>query len=111
MEKQIFFRLKKLLAFDYEILHQIALSPGLFLSLLQLVLEHLPLLLIYSLEAVYSFIPKNACTSLRFSIAVSNGFLKEISDLHWIHENNDTFQPSKRETAIAKYTFVVQNEC
>ena len=65
------------------------------------------LLLIYSLESVYTFIPKNACTSLRFSIAVSNGFLKDISDLHWIHENNDSFQPSKREAAIAKYTFVV----
>ena len=65
------------------------------------------LLLIYSLEAVYSFIPKNACTSLRFSIAVSNGFLKDKSDLPWIHKNNDTFQPSKREAAIAKYTFVV----
>ena len=65
------------------------------------------LLLIYSLDAICTFIPKNACTSLRFSIAVSNGFLKDISDLHWIHENNDSFQPSKRETAIAKYTFVV----
>jgi len=65
------------------------------------------LLLIYSLDAVYSFIPKNACTSFRFSIAVSNGFLKDISDLHWIHENNDAFHPSKKETAIAKYTFVV----
>jgi len=65
------------------------------------------LLFIYSLEAVYSFIPKNACTSFRFSIAVSNGFLKEISDLHWIHENNDSFQPSKKETATAKYTFIV----
>jgi hypothetical protein len=65
------------------------------------------LLLIYSLESVYTFIPKNACTSLRFSIAVSNGFLKDISDLHWIHKNNDSFQPSKREAAIAKYTFVV----
>jgi hypothetical protein len=65
------------------------------------------LLSIYSLESVYTFIPKNACTSLRFSIAVSNGFLKDISDLHWIHENNDSFQPSKREVAIAKYTFIV----
>lgn len=65
------------------------------------------LLSIYSLDAVYSFIPKNACTSFRFSIAVSNGFLKDISDLHWIHENNDAFHPSKKETAIAKYTFIV----
>ena len=37
---------------------------------------------IYSLDAVCTFIPKNACSSLRFSIAIHNGFLKDINDIN-----------------------------
>ena len=46
---------------------------------------------IYPLDAVYTFIPKNACSALRYSIAIANGFLGDISDINWIHDNNRTF--------------------
>ena len=62
---------------------------------------------IYPLNAIYTFIPKNACSSLRFSIAVANGFLKTLTDIDWIHKNNQTFVSTQREVCIANYTFVV----
>ena len=62
---------------------------------------------IYPLNAIYTFIPKNACSSLRFSVAVSNGFIEDLKDFHWIHQNNETFNPTQREIARASYTFVV----
>jgi hypothetical protein len=62
---------------------------------------------IYCLDAIYSFIPKNACSSLRFSIALANGFVKSIDDIRWIHKNNQTFMPSKRDLALAKFTFII----
>ena len=68
-------------------------------------LEHS--LSIYPLDAVYTFIPKNACSTLRYSIAIANGFLGDISDINWIHQNNPTFMSTQREVALASYTFVV----
>ena len=68
-------------------------------------LEHA--LSIYPLDAVYTFIPKNACSTLRYSIAIANGFLGDISDINWIHQNNPTFMSTQREVALASYTFVV----
>jgi len=62
---------------------------------------------IYPIGAVYTFIPKNACSSLRYSIAVANGFLGGIEDVKWIHKNNQTFVSTQREICIANYTFVV----
>ena len=62
---------------------------------------------IYPLDAVYTFIPKNACSTLRYSIAIANGFLDDISDINWIHQNNPTFMSTQREVALAKYTFVI----
>jgi hypothetical protein len=62
---------------------------------------------VYSIEAVYSFIPKNACSTLRYSIAVANGFINEIADVEWIHANNETFIATQKDIAQAKYTFVV----
>ena len=62
---------------------------------------------IYPLDAVYTFIPKNACSTLRYSIAIANGFLGNISDIDWIHQNNPTFISTQREVALASYTFVV----
>ena len=62
---------------------------------------------IYPISAVYTFIPKNACSSLRYSIAVANGFLGGIEDVKWIHKNNQTFVSTQREICIANYTFVV----
>ena len=68
-------------------------------------LEHA--LSIYPLDAVYTFIPKNACSTLRYSIAIANGFLGDISDIDWIHQNNPTFISTQREVSLASYTFVV----
>ena len=62
---------------------------------------------IYPINAVYTFIPKNACSTLRFSIAIANGFIKDLKDIQWIHNNNSTFRSSQREVSIASYTFVV----
>ena len=36
-------------------------------------------LAIYNLDSIYTFIPKNACSTMRFSIAVQNGFLKHFA--------------------------------
>tara|TARA_B110000008_G_scaffold165029_1_gene165281 strand:- start:1513 stop:2292 length:780 start_codon:yes stop_codon:yes gene_type:complete len=62
---------------------------------------------IYSLDAICSFIPKNACSSLRYSVALANGFIKSIEDIKWIHKNNQTFKSTQRELALANFTFVV----
>jgi hypothetical protein len=62
---------------------------------------------IYYLDAICSFIPKNACSSLRYSAALANGFIKGIEDVKWIHKNNQTFKATQRELALAKFTFVV----
>ena len=62
---------------------------------------------IYPINSVYTFIPKNACSTLRFSIAIANGFIKDLKDIQWIHNNNSTFRSSQREVSIASYTFVV----
>jgi len=68
-------------------------------------LEHA--LSIYPLDIVCTFIPKNACSTLRYSIAIANGFLNDISDIDWIHQNNYTFTSTQREVSLANYTFVV----
>lgn len=62
---------------------------------------------IYPLDGVYTFIPKNACSTLRYSIALANGFIDDISNIEWIHSNNETFSSTQREIAQAKYTFTV----
>jgi len=62
---------------------------------------------IYPINSVYTFIPKNACSTLRFSIAIANGFIRDINDIEWIHNNNSTFRSSQREVSLANYTFVV----
>ena len=30
---------------------------------------------IYSIDAIYTLIPKNACSTMRYSIALANGFI------------------------------------
>jgi hypothetical protein len=62
---------------------------------------------IYPLDFVFTFIPKNACSSMRYSIAKANGFVKDMKDIKWIHSNNQTFISSQKEVACAKYTFVI----
>lgn len=62
---------------------------------------------IYPLDAICTFIPKNACSSLRYSISIANGFIKDLDDIKWIHSNNQTFIATQRELVRAKFTFVV----
>ncbi len=62
---------------------------------------------VYSSDAMYSIIPKNACSSLRFSIAIENGCIRGAEDYLWLGANFETFNPTLRELARAAYTFVV----
>lgn len=62
---------------------------------------------VYPINAIYSFVPKNACSTLRFSIAKANGFLQTIEDVSWIHKNNHVFVATQYECARAEYVFIV----
>jgi hypothetical protein len=62
---------------------------------------------IYQAQAVYSFIPKNACSTLRYSIALANGCISDDTDVNWIHNNNETFRATLAELATARYSFVI----
>lgn len=70
-------------------------------------LAHRNALLIYDSNAVYSLIPKNACTTMRLSIARANGIIADNADWEWIHLNNDAFKPSFKELALARYRFTI----
>lgn len=62
---------------------------------------------IYERSTIYTFIPKNACSTLRYSIAIANGCLEPGDDVNWIHANNTTFEPTLKSLIEAKYTFVI----
>ncbi len=57
--------------------------------------------------AVYSFIPKNACTTMRYSLALANGAIAGAEDFPWIHANNTTFNLTLKDLVTAPYTFVI----
>jgi len=64
-------------------------------------------LLHYKSGAVCTYIPKNACTNLRYSIALANGFIGGLGEIDWIHSNNNTMAPpSSKEILSASTTFV-----
>lgn len=71
----------------------------------QLAADHA--LRLYSTNAIYSFIPKNACSTLRLSFALANGCIASKKDFNWIHKNNLTFKADLASLAMADYTFVV----
>ena len=62
---------------------------------------------IYRAGAVYSFIPKNACSTMRYTIGIENGAIAGPEDFNWIHSNNLTFRATLGELATAKYTFAI----
>ncbi len=70
-------------------------------------LAHSHAMSIYGANAVYSMIPKNACSSLRLSIALANGAIDSVESWRWIHANNATFRPDLRDLATAGFTFTV----
>jgi len=58
-------------------------------------------------DFIYSFIPKNACSTMRLSIAIHNGAIRSENEVNWIHKNNNTWVPSLKDVLTAKYTFVI----
>ena len=64
-------------------------------------------LCIYPSSAIYSFIPKNACSTLRLSLAITNGCIESTKDFNWIHNNNATFSADLKSLLTARYTFTV----
>ena len=58
-------------------------------------------------NSICTWIPKNACSTLRYSIAKDNGAITSISELPWIHNNNDSFTASNKELLTADYSFTV----
>lgn len=61
----------------------------------------------YRSGAVFSFIPKNACTSLRVSLAIANGAIADAGDWTWVHKNNATFSAGPADLARAPVTAVI----
>lgn len=88
--------------FQHSAISQSALSHN---PMHQLAMQHA--MYLYNNDAVYSFIPKNACSTLRLSIAKANGCISGIGQGYWIHQNNQTFMPSLAEAARAKYKFII----
>ena len=61
----------------------------------------------YQSGAIFSYIPKNNCSSLRLSLALSNGAINSKTDADWIHDNNDAFKASYRELVTTSYCSVI----
>lgn len=61
----------------------------------------------YRSGAVYSFIPKNGCSTMRYSLARANMCIAGPEDWTWIHMNNDTFSATLSELVRAPYSFVI----
>lgn len=64
-------------------------------------------LLHYPSGAVYSFIPKNACSTLRYSLARANNCIDSPEDWVWIHPNNATFMATLPDLVRAPFSFVI----
>ncbi len=61
----------------------------------------------FSSSTMCTFIPKNACTSLRYSFALANGFVRDLDDIDWIHGNNDSQQATENELKNCCYSFII----
>ncbi len=58
-------------------------------------------------SSIYSFIPKNACSTMRYTVGLANGAIAGPDDFNWIHANNQTFRATLAELSRAKYTFAI----
>ena len=58
-------------------------------------------------NSVCTWIPKNACSSLRFSFAKANGAIRTKDDIQWIHRNNQCYNADNKDLLRADYTFVI----
>lgn len=61
---------------------------------------------IYRSNAIYTYIPKNACSFFRYNIGKANGFINE-NNKDFIHNNNHNFIPSFKDIQKANFIFVV----
>ena len=61
----------------------------------------------YKSNSVCTWIPKNACSNLRCSIAIANGAIASVEEIKWIHANNDCFVASTKEALEAEFTFII----
>ena len=61
----------------------------------------------YQSNSVCTWIPKNGCSNLRYSIAKQNGAITNIEEISWIHRNNDCFNVSTKEALQANYAFII----
>jgi hypothetical protein len=62
---------------------------------------------IFEPNAAYTFIPKNACSTMRFSLAVANGCIDGPDEINWIHHNNPTFAMTTEQAFLADFAFVI----
>lgn len=62
---------------------------------------------IYRSKTVYTHIPKNASSTMRYSVALANGLITSDTDISWVYANNMTFVPSLSAQLTAAYTFVI----
>ena len=58
-------------------------------------------------NACCTWIPKNGCSTVRFSIAKANGCVRDLTDINWIHSNNQTFAANTESAFRASYTFAI----
>ena len=61
----------------------------------------------YKSNSVGTWIPKNGCSNLRYSVSQENGAISNIEEIEWIHRNNDCFNASTKEALQADYTFII----
>lgn len=64
-------------------------------------------LAIYAKNAIYTYIPKCGCSTMRYTLAVANGCIADASDADWIHENNETFRATLQQLVACDYAFAV----
>lgn len=61
----------------------------------------------YASGAVISYIPKNACTTLRVSLAIANGLVTDAGEWRWVARNTGLLVASLREVLTAPRTVVM----
>lgn len=64
-------------------------------------------LLHHKSNSICTWIPKNACSNLRYSIALANGIISSIEDIEWIHNNTGSVCATNEEILKASYCFVI----
>lgn len=62
---------------------------------------------LYNKKIIYSYIPKNACSSFRYIISRENGCVSSPLELSRVQNNNSTFSATLEQLATANYTFVL----